>query len=299
MKCPHSLVIARPGGHDRFEKIEFGEVTHVVQGQTVPCGKCLVCRKNRAREWAVRLQHEAEYYQQMCFITLTYKDELIPILQDELTLWKNDLQKFFKRLRKNSNAKIKYFACGEYGGKTGRPHYHAIVFGWRPELSDTNKIGRKHGTDLYSSSILTELWPYGHNAVGGVSQRSIYYVTGYLLKKLNKQNRGTKAPEFMTASQGMGLQYAEQYSEIIRKADLKIHGVNVGTPLYYRKKIGLDPQILAEKKARNEMRTIKYYTEEKRYVREAVKMMAERARLQAETDQTVLLSRSAKNSEEI
>lgn len=43
-------------------------------------------------------------------------------------LSKSDLQKFLKRLRKAYGKKVRYFACGEYGPKTFRPHYHLLFF---------------------------------------------------------------------------------------------------------------------------------------------------------------------------
>jgi hypothetical protein len=39
-------------------------------------------------------------------------------------------QKFMKRLRDRIKPlKIRFFHCGEYGDKTRRPHYHALIFG--------------------------------------------------------------------------------------------------------------------------------------------------------------------------
>lgn len=47
-------------------------------------------------------------------------------------LRKSDLQKFMKRLRyhisKQTNEKIRYYACGEYGPVHFRPHFHLLLF---------------------------------------------------------------------------------------------------------------------------------------------------------------------------
>lgn len=90
----------------------------------VNCRKCLECRQKRANEWALRCMAEAQKYQQNCFLTLTYE-------KSPLFLKKRDLQLFLKRFRKAIYPhKIKYFACGEYGSKNYRPHFHLIIFGY-------------------------------------------------------------------------------------------------------------------------------------------------------------------------
>ena len=93
----------------------------------VPCGKCVNCKLNYAKMWSIRIMHELKDWDSACFLTLTYDEEHLP---KDGSLDKQDLQKFFKRLRFNlGGRKIKYFACGEYGEQYGRPHYHIIVFG--------------------------------------------------------------------------------------------------------------------------------------------------------------------------
>ena len=105
----------------------------------VPCGKCTYCRIARRREWTLRILHELQYWNDACFITLTYADENLPIqpvrpvhFPVSASLSKGDFQKFFKRLRKRLDRKLRYYGCGEYGEQTGRPHYHGIVFGVSP-----------------------------------------------------------------------------------------------------------------------------------------------------------------------
>ena len=60
------------------------------------------------------------------YITLTYNDDHLPA---NGSLQPRDLQLFWKRLRKARTPGIRYYACGEYGDQTARPHYHAIIFG--------------------------------------------------------------------------------------------------------------------------------------------------------------------------
>ena len=125
----------------------------------IPCGHCIGCLLDRSRQWADRCMLEAKtqkdkYNRPSCFITLTYDDEHLKDLPynpdmypdydpdrdtDKLvfhSLDKIHLQNFWKRLRsrldEKYDIKIRYFACGEYGDfeKTGRPHFHAIIFGY-------------------------------------------------------------------------------------------------------------------------------------------------------------------------
>ena len=89
----------------------------------LPCGKCIQCRLEYARSWAVRCVHEAKMHEENSFVTLTYSDEHLknPKLQY------SDFQKFMKRLRfVNNDRKIGVFVTGEYGEKNKRPHWHAI-----------------------------------------------------------------------------------------------------------------------------------------------------------------------------
>lgn len=80
--------------------------------QRVPCGNCINCRLETARQWAVRCVHEASLYNDNCFITLTYSDEHLP---KDKSIHKDTFQKFMRRLRKKINHEIRFFASGEYG----------------------------------------------------------------------------------------------------------------------------------------------------------------------------------------
>lgn len=95
------------------------------------CGKCLPCLINRQKQWAFRLMAEHRCSESSWFLTLTYEDENLPMSPDGIpVVCKRDVQLFLKRLRKSIfPEKIRYFICAEYGTKTLRPHYHAIIFG--------------------------------------------------------------------------------------------------------------------------------------------------------------------------
>lgn len=217
MQCMHPSLIRNPAWDGSRD---------VPQSFTVPCGRCIGCRLARTREWSIRLLHELSYYDGSSFITLTYDDMHLPF---DCGLHKDHLQKFFKRLRKDLDGReIKYFACGEYGDKSFRPHYHAIVFGLDP--SEFHLVG--------------ENWHYGFVYPGTVSYDSIKYVAGYVQKKLYgkdaAQYQGRQAP-FCISSQGIGYRYCLDNAERLRK-DLKVtvNGIPLSIPRYYRKILGID-----------------------------------------------------------
>ena len=126
-----------------------------------PCGSCTGCRLEQSRQWAVRCFHESQLHKDNSFITLTYNPENLPA---DNSISKDELQRFFKRLRRKIEPKkVRYFACGEYGDKTERPHYHAIVFNL-PKPFD---------------KYIRKAWKLGHIHIGTVTEASIFYTTKY------------------------------------------------------------------------------------------------------------------------
>lgn len=141
----------------------------------VPCGKCIGCRLEQARQSAVRCMHESTCHERNSFLTLTY-GEGAPV-----SLVPRHLELFWKKLRR-SGERISYFASGEYGELHGRPHYHAIVFGYWP--SDARFHKQSDGMPLYASDKLRAIWGHGHAYVGTVTFESACYVAGYVAKKI-------------------------------------------------------------------------------------------------------------------
>lgn len=206
---------------------------------TVPCGKCMSCRIQRTNEWTTRLENEMNYHKDSCFITLTYDDDHLPGGMPG-TLEPKHAQDFIKRLRFYIKQKIKYYLVGEYGENTQRPHYHMIIFGWKPELNEGVFIGGQ-----FSSNLVLKCWSYGFNSVGSATHDSIQYVVGYIRKKLNGekafQTYGFRNRPFMRCSQGLGLRYAlDHRKEIKEELKVTVKGKNRGLPRYYVKKLFLD-----------------------------------------------------------
>lgn len=163
--------VRSPSGKPVIVFNEAQALRHPCERVELPCGKCTGCQLAKARDWSVRCCHEAHGFIANCWITLTYNDECLPRFG---TLVKSDLQKFFKRLRKRFVGKesvydkdvegnvvetrpIRFFACGEYGSKLDRPHYHSCIFNFDFVRSDF--LGKSPGGyDLFRSSDLEELW---------------------------------------------------------------------------------------------------------------------------------------------
>lgn len=111
------------------------------------------------------------------FITLTYSDEQLP---EDRSLDRTHLTKFFKRLRKQKGP-FRYYACGEYGERTQRAHYHACLFGM--DFDDKIEFRKIGDTTLYISEELNKIWGYGNTSVGEVTFESAAYCARYVLKK--------------------------------------------------------------------------------------------------------------------
>lgn len=154
----------------------------------LPCGQCSECRAQRARVWANRLTWEATRYRQdnCWFITLTYdNDSLIYGGSAVPTLHMDDVSAFIKRLRKHyGNPGIRFYAAGEYGGHTYRPHYHLILYG--VSISD-NQLWSAAEHRLYRSATIERLWNHGNVILAPYSWATGCYCAGYISSKLTGQ----------------------------------------------------------------------------------------------------------------
>lgn len=198
---------------------EFNDDVDVLQ---LPCGQCAGCRMDYARQWANRLMLELESFRNdpdhtgdAYFVTLTINDDHINDYRssddcgrgDSLKLdvlrpyadsdsgillgWshslnKVDLQLFLKRLRRyHPDDKIRFFACGEYGERSARPHYHIIIFGLTMDNNDLSFYKKSGlGYDYMNSKFLEKCWPFGYNVVAPVTWESCCYVARYMMKKM-------------------------------------------------------------------------------------------------------------------
>lgn len=156
-----------------------------------PCGGCLPCRINRRRVWAHRILLESFKHADSCFVTLTYRDDSVPSV-----LVKAHYQNWLKRLRKVlSPQKVRYFVAGEYGEESGRPHFHAAIFGL-----DAYVGGGVDGR----GGVVQETWPHGFTFVGSLTWESAQYIAGYLTKKVISDERSVREFSRMSLRPGIG-----------------------------------------------------------------------------------------------
>lgn len=222
----------------------------------VPCGRCIGCRLAYSRAWADRCLLELKEHESSFFITLTYDDFNVPRsyysdpdtgeAMQAFSLRKRDLQLFHKRLRKAIDYPIRFFACGEYGESTLRPHYHDIVFGLR--LHDLKFYSRSElGYNYYNSDFLSKIWNKGHVVVGEVTWDTCAYTARYIMKKL----KGDAAsfyefhniePPFIVMSRkpGIARKYYDEHPELFNHHCVYLSTEDGSHPVYpsrYYKKL--------------------------------------------------------------
>lgn len=183
----------------------------------VPCGKCLLCRDKKARDWSFRATCEsATATSQPLFLTLTYNNEHLP----SCGIFKEEMQLFFKRLRirldrMGISHSLRYVAVGEYGSKSGRPHYHAIIWNFPQNCSHFPTI----------SSVLHFIeacWKLNGESIGFAycvpcTQGGISYVMKYMRKEFTPPPGKNKL--FFLSSRkngGIGSVYAKRYIDYYR-----------------------------------------------------------------------------------
>lgn len=216
----------------------------------LPCGTCVGCRLERARQWAMRCMDEASLYKDNSFITLTFRPEVLAQRGPGLDV--RDFQLFMKRLRKFTGGQmIRYFHCGEYGSNFFRPHYHALLF----NMGFPDRVYLKHskaGYPVYRSPSLEANWPHGFSSTTDVTWGSASYVARYHMKKVgtvvsdnhfvHPRTGEMLHPEYVTMSRGshsrgtggLGKGWYEKYKSDVYPRDARvIKGVDTKPAKYY------------------------------------------------------------------
>lgn len=206
----------------------------------VPCGRCIGCRLDYSREWAIRCMKEVEQYDHNYFLTLDYDDVHLPIgfCKDgppTATLVPDHVSEFMKRLRTKLQREygftgVRFFACGEYGDQSNRPHLHIILINCPlQDLQEKHPIPvdgvvkwiRQYdssGEQLMYSPLVASCWvdekgvSRGRSPIGQVTFESCAYVARYIVKK--QYGEGAEiyeklgiVPEFVRMSRNPGIGY--------------------------------------------------------------------------------------------
>lgn len=227
---------------------------------TVACQKCNFCLQSRRLDWVFRLLEHAREQQTGHFLTFTYDNENVPLVQGKdgftyMTLNNMDLIRIHKHIRQeNTRAllrlkkrngwtwkkyqaekerwKISYYSVGEYGSRFKRPHYHSLIFNIHPAV--IQKLSYR------------QIWNKGNLFAGSVTGASVGYVCAYLIDKdWIPQDSPIKKP-FSIMSKGLGKSYLKQrYKWNKQKADhpddyryyVMLDGHKQRLPRYYKLKI--------------------------------------------------------------
>lgn len=191
----------------------------------VPCGKCDGCYADRALSWAIRCYQEASLFPRNSFLTLTYDDAHLP---EDGKLVKDDLVNFFKRLRHDCN--FRYYACGEYGGQTGRAHYHALIFGQDFIDSHTFRISES----LYCNPRIQKIWGKGIVSISEFTMGTACYVAGYVGKKIGKDDGFQIMSRGRRPDGGIGYRWLMRYlDDVSRLEQVVIEGKEYPVPARY------------------------------------------------------------------
>lgn len=232
----------------------------------LPCGKCIGCRLERSRQWAIRCLHEASLYESNLFLTLTFR-EACPLdgtrTDPTISLHKHHFQRFMKRLRAKYSEyiwsrklnswiprkvkvkpQIRYFHCGEYGEGFDRPHHHACLF--NIDFPDKYLFSERDGNRLYRSATLEELWPHGYALIGDVTFSSAAYVARYIMKKINgpmaEGHYKGRVSEYCTMSRrpGLSTEWFNRFnSDLYPKDFVIVNGHKCKIPKFYDKRLEL------------------------------------------------------------
>lgn len=203
----------------------------------VGCGKCIECKKQKSREWQIRLSEELKDKRneniQRHFITLTFANDAIEELKrwqdrglDENVVLNNvatrAVRYWLERIRAETGKSVRHWLITERGDRahTGRIHLHGILW--------TNKIDK----DLNK-------WQYGWTDKGyKVDNQTINYIIKYITKT-NKQY-----PKFegkILCSKGIGSRhfregrnYYNRFGDKTKDYYISEQGYKMALPIYYR-----------------------------------------------------------------
>lgn len=202
----------------------------------VGCGKCIECMQQKKREWLVRLQEEIKENNNGKFVTLTFRDEELDKLQQEIDtkdyyIKSNEsatlaVRRFLERWRKKYKKSVRHWLVTELGqNNSERVHLHGILW-----------------TDVDNDTI-QELWKYGNIWVGTyVNARTINYIVKYIHKQdLEHKNYKPK----ILCSKGIGSRYLKTTNINRNKFKGKetntlyknAQGYEMNLPIYYRNHI--------------------------------------------------------------
>lgn len=216
----------------------------------VGCGNCIMCRKKKSREWMVRLMEDIKENKNGKFVTLTFSDEAIRNLDEqiedkELDGWERDneiaklaVKRFLERWRKHHGKSIRHWLVTELGHNgTNNIHLHGIV--WTDEKIEEIRKQWGYGY-IYPRTDEEEKANY-------VSSRTVNYMMKYVSKS-DEYNKTYKS--VVLTSPGIGKVYLKSPNSSVNKYKEEKtvdtyrteSGHKIAMPTYWRTKLYTDEQ---------------------------------------------------------
>lgn len=200
----------------------------------VGCGNCIECRKQKAREWQVRLNEELKANTHAYFVTLTFSVEALSKLCEETQVTESNaiatiaVRRFLERWRKKYKKSIKHWLISELGHSgTERIHLHGLLF---------------NESELNNEEIQS-IWQYGWTFTGNYcNENTINYIVKYVTK-IDTDHKGFKS--VILASAGLGKQFLKKVPQLgynYKQGETKEYyklrdGTRIALPIYYRNHI--------------------------------------------------------------
>lgn len=234
-------------------------LSHPDPPEYVNCGRCHGCRREHARQWTIRLRHEAQLHpdDHVEAITLTYADKHLP---EGKSLRYEDVQDWLRAMRYRFGP-FRYYLCGEYGeAGTKRPHYHVITFGLR--IPDRYEWLHTDSSVQCRSDTLERTWQKGFILCDrdGASGHAMGYAAGYVNKKIYGEAfsaeydmwidedtgeilKDPRVPPFtkMSLRPGIGFDWIRKYwRETYATDSIALDGKEYRPPFYYDKWMATD-----------------------------------------------------------
>jgi len=225
-----------------------------------PCGQCRHCLIAKKSVWKDRQFMEIQSSKGIgAFTTLTYTPENMPkhgsLVREHLSTFLKGFRENIRRIHKKLNAPNvppRYFACGEVGALTHRPHYHLNTFnyGRKNYIFTGNRTQQdKKLLDFYTKQmglnrtrarqrimqlsdferLMFSLWPYGNVFTLDIKDGATDYVASHQLKHLNidpehrfqhDDDKHEKSFQIMSTSPALGTKYVMAVARAYKQAGI-------------------------------------------------------------------------------
>lgn len=201
----------------------------------IGCGNCIECRKQKARQWQVRLNEEKKEHTYKYCLTLTFSNDKLEELcktykmKECNAIVTKAMRLFLERWRKKHKKSLCHWFITELGqDNTERIHLHGIVF----------------SNEIISQEKFEQFWQYGHIRLGNwYGLRTINYLIKYV-HKIDPKHKDYLP--IILCSKGIGANYLKRpFTKSIHKITNNgttefyrlDNGTKINLPIYYRNKL--------------------------------------------------------------